>query len=617
MWRSSATASAALPFARMRVPSPALVASSSSRRRGGRVRCRRREPAVPLLRDTAPGGAPRDDDRRLVATRVPRRRSTSCGSCARATGGSTDASHTGRIVVHRDVASDVASVLRRLYAARFPIRRMVPVDAYGGERLPLDRGGQHVRLQLPPGRGHESLVGARVRPRDRPQPDREPVRLLRRHQLPPREPAVSPPLAVQTGHGRRGRRGRARVRRGRLVVGRALVAASRTTSTSPRAVGDRRRRAPRRGRRSWRRARSGSRRASHRPGRPRSCSVRTSSRGRSSCSCSGRSRSSGGSSGGRSSLGLALTTAALVVDTRGRREVGPRLRDGVRRAPGRPRGARRGRRRPRGGRRPRLRRRPRPDDAAERLRHDRRPPLARRALATQNGAAGYPDCACAPYVNAYPPHGELGVLATMTLGGADRYVTLVQAGAYVALALGVVGVARALGLARGEALLGGLLVATLPVIALQSSTAQNDLVVASFLVAAGRLPPAGRPGGAVARGRRDGARGRDEGHGGDRDPAPRRGRARRAPRPSSGGSPGGRPRRLGGRRVLVRRQLASGGKLGRRVPVRGDRPRARADGCARAPLGDPVRRAPGWRRARPLAVRRRSGGRPRSACSSP
>ncbi len=40
--------------------------------------------------------------------------------------------HTGRIVVHRDVARDVVTVLRRLYAARFPIRRMVPVDAYGG-----------------------------------------------------------------------------------------------------------------------------------------------------------------------------------------------------------------------------------------------------------------------------------------------------------------------------------------------------------------------------------------------------------------------------------------------------------------------------------------------------
>ena len=39
--------------------------------------------------------------------------------------------HAGRIVVHRDVARDVLGVLRRLYAARFPIRRMIPVDAYG------------------------------------------------------------------------------------------------------------------------------------------------------------------------------------------------------------------------------------------------------------------------------------------------------------------------------------------------------------------------------------------------------------------------------------------------------------------------------------------------------
>ena len=40
--------------------------------------------------------------------------------------------HAGRIVVHRDVAADVLGVLRRLYAARFPIRRMRPVDAYRG-----------------------------------------------------------------------------------------------------------------------------------------------------------------------------------------------------------------------------------------------------------------------------------------------------------------------------------------------------------------------------------------------------------------------------------------------------------------------------------------------------
>ncbi len=110
--------------------------------------------------------------------------------------------------------------------------------------------------------------------------------------------------------------------------------------------------------------------------------------------------------------------------------------------------------------------------------------LWRAGLWLQNGGAGYPDCSCAPYINAYPPHGELGVLATMALGGSDRYVALVQASAYAALVVGVIGVGRSLGLRRPEALVAGLLVGTLPVIALQASTAQNDLVLASFVVAA-------------------------------------------------------------------------------------------------------------------------------------
>ncbi len=38
---------------------------------------------------------------------------------------------TGRLVVHRDVASDVVDAFRVLYAARVPIRRMQLVDAYG------------------------------------------------------------------------------------------------------------------------------------------------------------------------------------------------------------------------------------------------------------------------------------------------------------------------------------------------------------------------------------------------------------------------------------------------------------------------------------------------------
>jgi hypothetical protein len=38
----------------------------------------------------------------------------------------------GRLIVHEAVARDLLDVFRKLYAARFPIRRMVPVDAYGG-----------------------------------------------------------------------------------------------------------------------------------------------------------------------------------------------------------------------------------------------------------------------------------------------------------------------------------------------------------------------------------------------------------------------------------------------------------------------------------------------------
>lgn len=40
--------------------------------------------------------------------------------------------HTGRLIANEDVARDVLGVFRRLYAARFPIRRLAPVDAYGG-----------------------------------------------------------------------------------------------------------------------------------------------------------------------------------------------------------------------------------------------------------------------------------------------------------------------------------------------------------------------------------------------------------------------------------------------------------------------------------------------------
>jgi hypothetical protein len=42
-------------------------------------------------------------------------------------------SHTGTLVANRDAAPALVAVFRRLYAAGFPIRRMEPVDRYGGD----------------------------------------------------------------------------------------------------------------------------------------------------------------------------------------------------------------------------------------------------------------------------------------------------------------------------------------------------------------------------------------------------------------------------------------------------------------------------------------------------
>jgi hypothetical protein len=41
--------------------------------------------------------------------------------------------HTGSIVVNESVAPTVGAVFRRLFDGQFPIRRMVPVAAYGGD----------------------------------------------------------------------------------------------------------------------------------------------------------------------------------------------------------------------------------------------------------------------------------------------------------------------------------------------------------------------------------------------------------------------------------------------------------------------------------------------------
>jgi len=86
--------------------------------------------------------------------------------------------------------------------------------------------------------------------------------------------------------------------------------------------------------------------------------------------------------------------------------------------------------------------------------------------------------------NAYPPGGELGALTSMTLAGNDYFVAVDQLLSALALAVGATAISRRFGFGPRQALFGGLLVLTLPLIVLQAGTAMSDLVVAAFLLAA-------------------------------------------------------------------------------------------------------------------------------------
>lgn len=110
--------------------------------------------------------------------------------------------------------------------------------------------------------------------------------------------------------------------------------------------------------------------------------------------------------------------------------------------------------------------------------------LARAAFWKQQHAVAYVDLANDKRINVFPPFAEIGVAFTMVLDQSDRLAGLVQFLALPATMLGIFGIARRLGFKRRPALYGTLVFGTFPVVALQASTALNDLVVASFLVAA-------------------------------------------------------------------------------------------------------------------------------------
>ncbi len=110
--------------------------------------------------------------------------------------------------------------------------------------------------------------------------------------------------------------------------------------------------------------------------------------------------------------------------------------------------------------------------------------LARAAFWRQDGGIGYIENAYDARLNIFPPNGEIALMFVLELARDERPTGFVQFGAAVVCALGVFALARRVGLSRAESALGSLLFLTLPIVVLEASTTQNDLVVASLLLCA-------------------------------------------------------------------------------------------------------------------------------------
>jgi hypothetical protein len=110
--------------------------------------------------------------------------------------------------------------------------------------------------------------------------------------------------------------------------------------------------------------------------------------------------------------------------------------------------------------------------------------LARAALWRQAGGVGDIQSSYDERLDVYPPNAEIALTFVLEVTREERLAGFVQLAAALVTATGIFALARKLGLARSEAAIGALLFLTLPIVLLQSSTTQNDLVAASLLVAA-------------------------------------------------------------------------------------------------------------------------------------
>jgi len=110
--------------------------------------------------------------------------------------------------------------------------------------------------------------------------------------------------------------------------------------------------------------------------------------------------------------------------------------------------------------------------------------LTRAALWRQQESVGLIGVPIELRLDVNPIVAEVGQATTLVLAGSERFVWLVQLPAVIALALGAFALGRRVGIPADGALFAALLVPMLPVIAVQAISGLNDLVVASFTVAA-------------------------------------------------------------------------------------------------------------------------------------
>ena len=108
--------------------------------------------------------------------------------------------------------------------------------------------------------------------------------------------------------------------------------------------------------------------------------------------------------------------------------------------------------------------------------------LPRAALWKQQHAVAYIANSPDERINAFPPNAEIESMTSMILSGGDRYVSIVQLVALLFACVAIVGIARRLGLSPRAGVFGALAFSTFTVVTLQTTTALNDLVVASLLV---------------------------------------------------------------------------------------------------------------------------------------